>query len=79
MGLDVAWDHEGQTVTLSKEGYKATISVGSAKYGYTKLVEKDGKQTKMIADALAEQAPELRDGRTYVPKSMLEALKQQMQ
>ena len=79
LGLDVAWDHEGQTVTLSKEGYKATISVGSAKYGYTKLVEKDGKQTKMIADALAEQAPELRDGRTYVPKSMLEALKQQMQ
>lgn len=79
LGLDVAWDHEGQTVTLSKEGYKATISVGSAKYGYTKLVEKDGKQTEMIADALAEQAPELRDGRTYVPKSMLEALKQQMQ
>lgn len=79
LGLDVAWDHEGQTVTLSKEGYKATISVGSAKYGYTKLVEKDGKQTEIIADALAEQAPELRDGRTYVPKSMLEALKQQMQ
>lgn len=79
LGLEVAWNHEGQTVTLSKEGYKATISVGSAKYGYTKLVEKDGKQTEMIADALAEQAPELRDGRTYVPKSMLEALKQQMQ
>ena len=79
LGLEVAWDHEGQTVTLSKEGYKATISVGSAKYGYTKLVEKDGKQTEMIADALAEQAPELRNGRTYVPKSMLEALKQQMQ
>lgn len=66
-------------MTLSKEGYKATISVGSAKYGYTKLVEKDGKQTEIIADALAEQVPELRDGRTYVPKSMLEALKQQMQ
>lgn len=79
LGLQISWNAELQTVVLSKEGYKATISIGSAKYGYTKLVEKDGKQTEMMAEALAAQAPELRDGRTYVPQSMVDALKQQMQ
>lgn len=79
LGLDVDWNAETRTVVLSKEGYKATISIGSAKYGYTKLVEKDGEQTEMMAEALAEQVPELRDGRTYVSQSMLDALKQQMQ
>ena len=79
LGLQISWKAELQTVVLSKEGYKATISIGSAKYGYTKLVEKDGKQTEMMAEALAAQAPELRDGRTYVPQSMVDALKQQMQ
>lgn len=79
LGLQIDWNAELQTVVLSKEGYKATISIGSAKYGYTKSVEKDGEQTELIADALAAQAPELRDGRTYVPQSMVDALKQQMQ
>ena len=79
LGLQVSWNAEIQTVVLSKDGYRATISVGSAKYGYTKLVEKDGDLTEMTVEALAAQAPELRDGRTYVPQSMIDALKQQMQ
>lgn len=79
LGLQVSWNAEIQTVVLSKDGYRATISVGSAKYGYTKLVEKDGNLTEMTVEALAAQAPELRDGRTYVPQSMIDALKQQMQ
>ena len=67
LGLDVAWDHEGQMVTLSKGAFSATIHIGSKSYGINKMLVQ------------LEQAAEIRDGRTYVPQEFADALKEALQ
>lgn len=79
LGLQLTWNGELQTVVLSRDGYQVTISIGSTKYGYSKTVEQDGEPTTIMATAMAAQAPELRDGRTYVPQSLVDALQKQLQ
>lgn len=64
LGLDIAWEHEGQMVTLSKGAFSATIHIGSKSYGINKMLVQ------------LEQAAEIRDGRTYVPQEFLDALKE---
>ena len=67
LGLEVAWDHEGQMVTLSKGAFSATIHIGSKSYGINKMLVQ------------LEQAAEIRDGRTYVPQEFADALKEALQ
>lgn len=63
LGLDIQWDAENQTVVLQKGAFTATVTIGDVKYGINKmLVQK-------------EQMPEIRDGRTYVPQSFIDAIK----
>lgn len=63
MGLDILWDAASQTVTLQKGAFTATVIIGDENYGINKMLVRD------------EQVPEIHDGRTYVPQSFVEALK----
>lgn len=67
LGLDIQWDAANQTVVLQKGAFTATVTIGDVKYGINKmLVQK-------------EQMPEIRDGRTYVPQSFVDAVKEALQ
>ena len=63
MGMDIQWDAESQTVTLQKGAFTATIIIVDENYGSNRMLVRD-------------QAPEIRDGRTYVPQSFVDAVKE---
>lgn len=65
LGLSIQWNQEGSTVILNKDNsaFSATITIGSSDYGINKMRVK------------AENAAEIRDGRTYVPQSFITELK----
>lgn len=66
LGMNINWSHEGQTVTLSKNAFSATITVGSTDYGINKMLVK------------MDQAAEIRDSRTYVPQAFIDELKDRL-
>ena len=63
MGFDIQWDAESRTVILQKGAFTATIIIGDENYGINRMLVRD-------------QAPEIRDGRTYVPQSFVDAVKE---
>ncbi|MBR2627106.1 MAG: copper amine oxidase N-terminal domain-containing protein [Peptococcaceae bacterium] len=64
LGLDILWDAEGQTVTLQKGAFTATVVINDVNYGINKMLVREA------------QAAEIRDGRTYVPQSFVDAVKE---
>lgn len=69
LGYTVTW--ENSTAYIKNDTKKITISLGSARYGFTIGTGND----KLIADALFEQAPEIKNGKMYVPKDVINHLK----
>ena len=67
LGLDIQWNAETQTVILQKGAFTATIVIGDVNYGINKMLVRQ------------EQMPEIRDGRTYVPQSFIDAVKEALQ
>ena len=67
LGLDIQWNAETQTVILQKGAFTATIIIGDVNYGINKMLVRQ------------EQMPEIRDGRTYVPQSFIDAVKEALQ
>lgn len=61
-GYEVNWIGENSTVILKKGAHTVTLTIGSDIYGNNKSIVK------------LEKAPELKDGRTYIPKEMLDLL-----
>lgn len=62
LGMQLEWIADGQTVILSKDAFTATVVIGSTDYGINRMRVK-------------EQMPaEIRDGRTYVPQSFIDAV-----
>lgn len=66
LGMNITWDNKGQTVTLNKNAFSATITIGSTNYGINKMLVK------------IDQAAEIRDGRTYVPQTFVDELQNQL-
>lgn len=66
LGMNITWDYKGQTVTLNKNAFSATITIGSTNYGINKMLVK------------IDQAAEIRDGRTYVPQTFVDELQNQL-
>jgi hypothetical protein len=67
LGLGIDWLQDSQTVILSKGAFSATVNIGSTSYGINKMAEE------------LEQAAEIHDGRTYVPQSFVDSLKNALQ
>lgn len=64
MGMDILWDAEGRVVTLQKGAFTATVVIDDVNYGINKMLVRE------------EQAAEIRDGRTYVPQSFVNAVRE---
>lgn len=66
MGFQIRWNADSQTVTLQKDAFSATIIIGNENYGINKM--------RVLA-----QAPELRNGRTYVSQNFVDTLFETLQ
>ncbi len=62
LGMDIQWIAEGQQVILTKDAFSATVTIGDENYGINKM------------RVVEKQVPEIRDGRTYVPQSFVDAI-----
>ncbi len=62
LGMDIQWIAEGQQVILTKGAFSATVIIGDENYGINKM------------RVVEKQVPEIRDGRTYVPQSFVDAV-----
>ncbi|WP_352419292.1 copper amine oxidase N-terminal domain-containing protein [Proteiniborus sp.] len=60
---EVKWNNENRSILLVKGNSSFTMSIGKEDYGYNKSLGK------------FEKAPEINNGKTYVPQSFIDALK----
>lgn len=63
LGYEVKWNNENRSILLVKGNSSFTMSIGKEDYGYNKSLGK------------FEKAPEINNGKTYVPQSFIDALK----
>lgn len=65
LGMAIDWNAETQVAILSQGAFNVTVTIGSVDYGINRMLVK------------LDQAAELRDGRTYVPQALVDAIKAQ--
>lgn len=63
LGYEVKWNNENKSILLVKGNSSFIMSIGKEDYGYNKSLGK------------FEKAPEINNGKTYVPQSFIDALK----
>lgn len=63
LGYEVEWNNENKGILLRKGNSSFTLAIGNEDYGYNKSLGK------------LEQVPELSNGKTYVPQSLIDRLR----
>ncbi|RKD22914.1 hypothetical protein BEP19_11805 [Ammoniphilus oxalaticus] len=62
LGYDVEWDESTKRVTLTKQASSYQLTIGAKDYGYNRSL------------GYLDVAPEIKDGRTYVPQQFVDLL-----
>lgn len=62
LGYEVKWQPKTRSVTVSKQNLSFQVSIGNTAYGYNRSLR------------YFEAAPEIKEGKTYVPEEFLEML-----
>ncbi len=63
LGYKVEWNNENRSIILIRGNASFTISIGREEYGYNKSLRR------------FEKAPEINNGKTYIPQSFIDNLK----